>query len=148
MHPPAWDYTSLLNNSWPTCWSWEVHQQHFFWVKTVRFFPRLQCPLLHSISDHQECHRSHLKINTPTVTFSLGALSSIEPTDGTLSFLPLEALFSVWEDLPEYVKDVLQGSAQQRTDDRNQGLGWWHDGPNNDSQHRTYLDSEETTGHN
>lgn len=96
MHPPAWDYTSLLNNSWPTCWSWEVHQQHFFWVKTVRFFPHLQCPPLHSISDHQECHRSHLKINTTTqLLFSLGALSSIEPTD-VGSMLP-PCRFCLWK---------------------------------------------------
>lgn len=51
---------------------------------------------------------------------------------GTL-FLPLEALFSMREDLPEHVKDVLQGSAQQRTDDRNQGLGWGHYCPTNQS---------------
>lgn len=95
----------------------------------MKFVCSLQPPLLHSKGDRpRERHRPRLKMNTMAHGYSrvYGHLHAFraDRQDRTFLSLLLEALFSMWEDLPEDVKDVLQGSLQQRTNDRNQGLGW------------------------
>lgn len=57
----------------------------------------------------------------------------------TFFCLPFQALFSMWENSADHVEDVLQGNAQQRTNGRYQGLGWWHYCPKNHNQHYVYL---------